>query len=180
MTMSLLHRDPSDPLRRAVELAQRGRMILDVATADLEAAEQKLGPFHPTSWHFRQALAEAHKSWDRLRAEFGGSTLESALSQPPITFLTLGGDNGQLPPVILIPIAGQTYRAERIQGTPLAPTQWRLTRLAPPLEHGPYYACRLRDGSTQCDCAEWAYREDSPNPPIPCKHLAALATLGWL
>ena len=55
-------------------------MILDVATADLEASEQKLGPFHPTSWHFRQALAEANRSWDRLRAEFGGSTLESALA----------------------------------------------------------------------------------------------------
>ncbi len=40
MAKSLLHRDPSDPLRRAVELAQRGRMILDVATVDLEAAEQ--------------------------------------------------------------------------------------------------------------------------------------------
>ncbi len=140
-------------------------MILDVATADLEAAEQKLGPFHPTSWHFRQALAEANRSWDRLRAEFGGSTLESALGQPPITFLTLGGDDGELPPFVLIPIAGRTYRAERIAGTPLAPTQWRLTRLSPPLEHGPYYACRLLDGSTHCDCAEWAYREDSTGPP---------------
>ena len=180
MSISLLHRDPSDPRRRAVELAQRGRMILDVATADLEAAEQSLGPFHPTSWHYRQALADANRSWDRLRAEFGGSTLESALVLPPITCLTLGGLEGELPPVVLIPIGGRTYRAERIVGTPLAPTQWRLTRLTPPLEHGPYYACRLRDGSTQCDCAEWAYREDSPEPPAPCKHLAALAALGWI
>jgi hypothetical protein len=180
MAINLLDRDPSDPLRRAVELAQRGRMILDVATVDLEAAEQKLGPFHPTSWHFRQALAEANRSWDRLRAEFGGATVEWALSQPPITFLTLGGDDDKCPPVVLIPIAGQTYRAERIAGTPLAPTQWRLTRLSPPLEHGPYYACRLRDGSTQCDCAEWAYRDDSPDSPPPCKHLAALVALGWI
>jgi hypothetical protein len=181
MANPLLDRDPSDPLRRAVELAQRGRMILDVATVDLEAAEQKLGPFHPTSWHFRQALAEARRSWDRLRAEFGGSTIESALNRPPITFLTLGGGgDGELPTVVLIPIAGQTYRSEKIAGTPLAPTQWRLTRLVSPLEHGPYYACRLRDGSTHCDCAEWAYREDSPNPPSPCKHLAALGNLGWI
>ena len=180
MSMHLLHRDPSDPLRRAVELAQRGRMILDVAEADLEASEAKLGPFHPTSWHFRQALADANRSWDRLRAEFGGATLESALGQPPITFLTLGGDNGELPPVVLIPIGGRTYRAERIAGTPLAPTQWRLTRLSPPLEHGPYYVCRLRDRSTQCDCAEWAYRDDSSGPPPPCKHLAAIAALGWI
>ncbi len=178
--MSLLHRDPSDPRRRAVELAQRGRMILDVATADLEASEQKLGPFHPTSWHFRQALAEANKSWDRLRAEFGGKTVESALVEPPITFLTIGGHADQLPSVVLIPITGKTYRAERIKGTPLAPTQWRLTRLFPPLEHGPYYVCRLRDGSTQCDCAEWTYRDDSPDPPTPCKHLGALAALGWI
>ena len=99
MATSLLHRDPSDPARRAVELAQRGRMILDVATADLEAAEQALGPSHPTAWHFRQALAEARRSWDRLRAEFGGAALEAALGEPPITVLTLGGDDGELPPV---------------------------------------------------------------------------------
>jgi hypothetical protein len=178
--MELLHRDASDPIRRAVELAQRGRMILDVASADLEAAEHRLGPFHPTSWHFRQAKADAERAWDRLRAEFGGSTLESALARPPITFLTIGGDNGELPPVVLIPIAGRTYRAERIVGTPLAPTQWRLTRLSPPLENGPYYACRLKDGSTQCDCAEWAYRDESNGDPGPCKHLAALAALGWI
>ena len=46
-------------------------MILDVATADLEAAEALLGPAHPTAWHFRQALDEARRSWDRLRAKFG-------------------------------------------------------------------------------------------------------------
>ncbi len=49
----LCDRDPSDPARQAVELVQRGRMILDVAAADLEAAEAALGPFHPTAWHFR-------------------------------------------------------------------------------------------------------------------------------
>ncbi len=180
MATSILHRDPSDPVRRAAELAQRGRMILDVATADLEAAEGSLGPTHPTAWHFRQALADARRSWDRLRAQFGGAALEKALAQPPVAVLTLGGDDGQLPDFVLIPISGRTFRAERVTGTELAPVQWRLTRLAPPLEHGPYYACRLRDGSTQCDCAEWAYREDSPTAPDVCKHLAALSALGWI
>src|SRR5215208_1670876 len=97
---SLRDRDPSDPARRAVELAQRGRMILDVATADLEAAETTLGPFHPTSWHFRNALHEARRSWDRLRAEFGGSALEAALNQPPLAVLTLGGGGPGNPPLI--------------------------------------------------------------------------------
>ena len=36
------------------------------------------------------------------------------------------------------------------------------------------------DGSTQCDCAEWFYREDAPTAPDLCKHLAALAALGWI
>ncbi len=182
MATSLLHRDPSDPARRAVELAQRGRMILDVATVDLEAAEEVLGPTHPTAWHFRQALAEARRAWDRLRAEFGGVALEAALAGPPVAVLSLGRDPDpdDRPAVVLIPIGGRTYRAERIEGTPPAPIQWRLTRLTPPLEHGPYYACRLVDGSTQCDCAEWAYREDAPTAPDLCKHLAALDALGWL
>jgi hypothetical protein len=180
MPASLSRRDESDPARRAVELAQRGRMILDVATADLEAAEEALGPFHPTAWHFRQALAEAKMSWDRLRAEFGGARVEAALAQPPVAVLILGNerpDQGE-PRVVLIPISGKTYRAQAVSGTTLAPTQWRLTRLAPPLEHGPYYVCRLRDGSTQCDCAEWLYQDN--DPPHPCKHLGALAALGWI
>lgn len=180
MATTLLHRDPSDPARRAVELAQRSRMILDVAVADLEAAERAMGPAHPTAWHFRQSLDEARRSWDRLRAQYGGAALEAALVEPPITVLTLGREDGNLPRFVLIPIAGRTYRAERVEGTALAPTQWRLTRLAPPLEHGPYYACRLVDGSMQCDCAEWLYREDAPTAPDPCKHLAALAALGWI
>lgn len=180
---AIADRDPSDPGRRAVELAQRGRMILDVAKVDLEASEAALGPFHPTTWHFRNALAEARKSWDRLRAEFGLRALERALEQPPLALLRLGDRDG--PALLLIPIEGRTYRAEPVAGTAIAPVQWRLTRLDPPLEHGPYYACLLRDGSTQCDCAEWTYRpEPTPSGVTPavasCKHLAALATLGWL
>jgi hypothetical protein len=192
-------RDPSDPARRAVELAQRGRMILDVAAADLEAAEATCGPFHPTAWHFRNALDEARRSWDRLRAELGGHTLEAALSQPPLTILVLGGGSGKcegtaelgsdvdrpIPAatsVVLVPIGGRTYRVQRVDGTALAPIQWRLTRLHPPLEDGPYYACRLRDGSTQCDCAEWTYQiaGNGDSRMTHCKHIAALAALGWI
>jgi len=182
MSRSVLQRDASDPARRAVELAQRGRMILDVATADLEASEAVLGPTHPTSWHFRQGLDEARRSWDRLRAQFGGKALEAALAEPPVALIRLNGRGGDPKPsdVTLIPIGGRTFRVEAIAGTPLAPIQWRLTRLSPPLEHGPYYACRLGDGTTQCDCAEWFYREDAPTAPDHCKHLAALAALGWL
>jgi hypothetical protein len=208
-------RDPSDPAWRAVERAQRGRMILDVSAADLEAAEAAHGPFHATAWHFRNAWYEARKSWDRLRAELGGARLDAALDAPPLTVLALGpGADGYTPdgagrwplpeparkrPVLLILIAGRTYRALRVAGTPLAPLIWRLIHLHPAPdaaprrartrprdEHddGPYYTCRLHDGSTQCDCAEWTYRiadVDHPGPTSPrCKHLAALDALGWL
>jgi hypothetical protein len=172
-------RDPADPAWKSVELAQRGRMILDVAAADLAMAEERLGAFHPTTWHFRNALAEARRSWDRLRVEYGGAALEAALAEPPVAILTLGDDAPGGPLAILIPIGGKTYRVERIAGTEPAPRIWRLTRL-PPRDDGPYYACRLRDGSTQCDCAEWAYAADDAPGPLVCKHLAALAALGWI
>ena len=83
-------------------------------------------------------------------------------------------------PVVLVPIGGRTYRVQRIEGTALAPIQWRLTRLHPPLEDGPYYACRLHDGSTQCDCAEWTYQVAGNAGRPPCKHLAALDALWWI
>jgi len=173
-------RDPADPKWRAVELAQRGRMILDVAAADLEAAEAALGPFHPTSTHFRAALSEARRSWDRLRAEVGGATLEEALAEPPVTVLTLGEPGpGGIPPYILIPIAGRTYHARRLPDAADAPIVWRLARLPDPGD-GPYHACRLRDGTTQCDCAEWTYQVADIEPEGVCKHLAALAALKWI
>src|SRR5262249_12382514 len=84
-------RDVSDPARCAAALVQRGRMILDVAEVDLEAAEATFGPFHPTTWHFRNVLSEARRSWDRLRAKLGGAALEAALNEPPLTILVLGG-----------------------------------------------------------------------------------------
>jgi hypothetical protein len=207
---ALRDRDPSDPLWRAVELAQRGRMILDVTAADLEAAEAAYGPFHPTAWHFRNAWYEARRSWDRLRAELGGARLDAALAEPPLTVLALGPgaddyvpdrsgrwplpppapsgrDTGPGPgpglataPVLLLLIGGRTYRALRVAGTPLAPLLWRLSRLNPPLDDGPYYACRLHDRSTQCDCAEWTYQIAGSDRPDLCKHLAALDTLGWI
>lgn len=168
-------RDPSDPAFKSVELAQRGRMILDVAAADLEVSEAVLGPFHPTTWHFRNALAEARRSWDRLRAELGGAALAAALAEPPLAVLTLG-DTAR---ATLVLIGGKTFRVERVAGTAPAPIQWRLTHLTP-TEDGPYYACRLRDGSTQCDCAEWVYQPEETADRPTCKHLAGLIALGWL
>ncbi len=176
----LCSRDESDPDRAAVELAQRGQIILHVAVADLEAAETAFGAFHPTTWHFRSALDEAQRSWEQLRAELGTSFLENALKQPPLTVLTLSESNCSQPCIELVLISGQTYRTQEITGTALAPVQWRLTRLNPPLDHGPYYVCRLADGSTQCDCAEWTYRiaETVHSRTNYCKHVGALATLG--
>jgi hypothetical protein len=184
----LRERDESDPERRAVELAQRGRIILDVSIADLEAAEAVHGAFHPIAWHFRNECNEARRSWERLRAELGTKTLEAALNRPPLVILPLGedkvtrGPDRGLPRAVLIVIAGQTYCTQRVAGTELAPVQWRLTRPHPPLEDGPYYACRLADRSTQCDCAEWIYQiaENGDSRTSHCKHLAALASLGWI
>jgi hypothetical protein len=84
--------------------------------------------------------------------------------------------------VVLVIIAGQTYRTQRVAGTELAPVQWRLTRLHPPHDDGPYYACRLADGATQCDCAQWTYQiaGNGDGRTAHCKHLAALAALGWI
>jgi hypothetical protein len=182
----LRERDESDPERQAVELAQRGRIILDVSIADLEAAEAVHGAFHPIAWHFRNACNEARRSWERLRAELGTKRLEAALNQPPLAVLTLGEraqpPQAGTPRAVLIVIAGQTYCTQRVAGTELAPVQWRLTRPHPPLEDGPYYACRLADGATQCDCAEWTYQiaENGDTRRTHCKHLAALASLGWI
>jgi hypothetical protein len=178
----LRDRDETDPDRCAAELIQRGRLILDVSVADLEAAEARFGAFHHTTWHFRNALGEAQRSWERLRSELGAQAVEAALNLPPLTTLTLGESASGPAPVVLILITGQTYRCQRVQGTELAPTQWRLTRLNPPLENGPYYVCRLAGGSTQCDCADWTYQiaETANARKSHCKHLRSLSALGWI
>lgn len=170
-------RDPSDPAFKSVELAQRGRIVLDVAAADLEAAEAVLGAFHETTWHFRNALAEARRSWDRLRAEFGTNALEAALNEPPLTIVTLGDID--CPKALLITVSGKTYRVERIAPTDLAPSLWRMTRL-PPSDDGPYYVARLRDRTYRCDCAEWTYQVAEIEGAPPCKHVTALRALGWV
>src|SRR4051812_4540380 len=103
-SIPIRHRNDEDQAFKSVELAQRGRMVLDVATADLEAAESALGSFHETTWHFRNSLAEARKSWDRLRAEFGTAALEAALNEPPLTILVLG--DPEAPKAVLISVAG--------------------------------------------------------------------------
>jgi hypothetical protein len=179
---ALCDRDESDPDRCAVELVQRGRLILDVSVADLEAAEATFGAFHSTTWYFRNTLNEARRSWDRLRAELGSKVLEAALRQPPLMTLTLGEAAGGETKVILALIAGQTYQLQPVTGTELAPVQWRLARLNGPVEHGPYFACRLADGSTQCDCADWTYQiaQTDCGRRLLCKHLAALMALGWI
>jgi hypothetical protein len=168
--------------RDDAELAQRGRLVMDVSSAGLENAEAALGAFHPTTWQFRDALDAARRTWERLRAALGTKGLEAALDQPPLATLSLGEHAKGSPRVVLVLIEGKTYRAEKVAGTELAPIQWRVTRLHPPLENGPYYVCRLGSGATQCDCAEWTYRiaETSDTTGTYCKHLAALVSLGWL
>jgi hypothetical protein len=99
-----------------------------------------------------------------------------------LTTLTLGEPVNGTPRIVLILIAGKTYRSQRVAGSELAPIQWRLIRLNPPLDHGPYYVCRLADGSTQCDCADWTYQiaETNDDRKTHCKHLGALTALGWI
>lgn len=165
-----------------VELVQRGRMIVDGAAADLEAAETAHGVFHEMAWRCRDSLAEARRSWDRLRAEIGSKQMELALKTRPIAVLTLKGAPAQATFSGLIVISGHTYAVKRIAGVESAPIQWRIARLLPQSGAEPYHACRLADRSTQCDCAEWIYRiaQTTDRARAHCKHLAALASLDWI
>ena len=151
---SRLYRRDNRGLNRAVvELVQRGHLIMDVSSAYLKASEATFGAFHPATWQFRNSLTAACRLRERLRAELGTEVLEAALCEPPVTTLTLRDEAEGSPRVRLIVIRGKTYCAKQVAGTELSPIQWRLTRLCPPLEDGPYYVCWLANGSTQCDCA---------------------------
>ncbi len=165
-----------------VELVQRGRMIVDGAAADLEAAETAHGAFHETAWRCRDSLAEARRSWDRLRAEIGSKQMELALKARPVAVVTLAGAPAQATFSGLIVISGHTYVVKRIAGVESAPIQWRVARLLPQSGAEPYHACRLADRSTQCDCAEWIFRiaQTADRARAHCKHLAALAALDWI
>ncbi len=158
-----------------VELIQRGRMLVDIAGAALTASEARLGPFHEETTRLRQTHDDARRAWDHLRAVLGTPALDAALSRPPLRPLALPGD----PRARFLLIAGATYRAERLAGSDLAPRLFHLRKL-PEHEDGPYHACRLRDGSTQCDCAEWFFHVLDMPDAAPCKHLDALSSLGWI
>ncbi len=170
-------RDSETDGRRFIELVQRGKLILSVAEADLQASAALLGDQHATTWHFRLALEEGQKSWDQLTAEFGADAVNSALAQPPIATLEIGSRDERTH-TVLIAIGGKAYRVERVEGSAPAPVQFRLTRL-PRGEHDPYYVCKLAEGSHQCDCADWFFRDDPKSPPT-CKHVKALISLGWI
>ena len=159
--------------RDQAELAQRSRLILDVSSADLEAAEAAFGAFHPTTSHFRDALNEARRAWEQMRAELGTKVVNAALSQPPMTTLMLGEESSGSPRFVLVLIDGNTYLTEQVPGTELAPIQWRLNRLIPPLEDGPYYLCRLANRSTQC-----IRRLDFPDRRNPSRSYGPLQTPG--
>lgn len=160
--------------QRDIERIQRARIRLDVAAVDLQVAERHLGPFHETACHFREALAEARRGWDRLRAELGTPALDAAVAARPAALIELERSDWWL-----MLIGGETFGVAAVSATPLAPAVWRLVRL-PTHADGPYHAARLADGTTRCDCAEWTYRvEDLLDAPA-CKHLAALAGLGWI
>ncbi len=168
--------------RATAEITQYCLIAVHVAKADLEVAEAEFGASHPTTSHFRNSLDELCRSWERLRAKLGTNAIEAALAQPPLATLTLKKHTTISTPIVLFLIDGKTYSTQKVAGTELAPIQWRLTRLHPPLDDGPYYACRLANGSTQCDCADWTYRiaETTAAGDAKCKHLAALSSLGWI
>lgn len=186
-------RNPDDPSQRAIEVAQRGRIVLDLATTELASMERRLGPFHEKTWVCRRTLAEALRAWDRLRAAYGRAALEAALERPPAAVMTFGGSCGAegLPRAVLMVIGGRTYRARKLEGSSAAPTIWRLDRVPPadpsaladdPFALDPYHAVRLADGATRCDCGEWVFSIDGvdDHPTGLCKHLAALRALGWV
>jgi hypothetical protein len=165
-----------DTASKTVEWIQRGRLILEVAKADLDTAGHVHGSFHATTWFFRNSLAEARLAWERLRAEFGTAQVEAALKEPPATMLILGESTSR--PITLILIASAAYRVERFNVTQWVPRSWRLTRQVGDSDQF-YDVCRLPDSTYQCECADWIYQDAQAAPPS-CKHIKALRSLGWL
>ncbi len=168
--------------RRVVELVQRGWMILEAATADVEVAESQPTPSEEMLWSCRSTLAEAVRAWEALKAELGPQTVRAALEAPTTSALELSPTGSRGRSVALVLIGGFTYAAVRVPGVELAPIQWRIIRLRGHHEIDPYYVCRLADGAIQCDCAEWTYRiaETERHGKAHCKHSAALVELGWI
>ena len=87
-------RDETDPDRCAAELVQRGRLILDVSVADLEAAEATFGAFHPHNLALSQCLNEAQRSWERLRGRVGHQAHRGCTRSAPVDYADLGNRGG--------------------------------------------------------------------------------------
>ncbi len=120
---------------------------------------------------------EMEAAWENLREEVGDDAIEQALGFHPISFVTLDDSHTRC----LVSVYGHTYLCEQAEGTALAQIQWRMGRVETAEGYtGPYFACRLADGTMQCDCADWTYRVAlSPSATVAhCKHLRALASLG--
>lgn len=120
----------------------------------------------------RKTTEEVATIWARLWSEFGEDVLQVALDCQPIKAVEM--DSG----ATLILIDGITYKCEHAHGTRLAEIQWRLTKL----DGDAYFACRLANGTLQCDCADWQFRvADATGAQVThCKHLRALASLGLI
>lgn len=172
-TVSPAGPDCADLKLRAVEAIQRAKMVLDVSSLDLSASEERLGPFHPTTIHFREAWNEARRDWDVLRARLGRAVVDEALEEPTATALSLDSPAGS---VVLIAILGETYRVRRLPNSSEAPHLFRLDKWTV-VDDVPRFVARLADGSLVCDCAGWTFQDD---PPRPCKHLRALLAMGWV
>lgn len=175
-----------DLMRSIDELVQRGRMIVELAAADLHAAEAAYGTAHEITWRFRNQLNEARVSWSHLCAELGPRAIERALSQPPASFLALEPTRSGRGDVNLFCLEGTTFRATRSLNTARGATEWHLASLASSLAEGltrprvRFTVSRARDGSRCCDCAEVRGAEGVTHDGSHCKHVRALLALGWI
>ena len=146
-------------MREQVVRIQQAKILYDLARAGLLD---------------RQLTEEMAAIWTRLWNEFGGGIIQTALDCHPIATTTMGNGTS------LFLIDGETYVFQRAHGARLAEMQWELAKLNDGAN--PYYACRLANGTLQCDCADWTYRVAESNGATctHCKHLRALASLGLI